>query len=160
LRDHWPIGELALVDAVDIKGLQHGYVILPPSELKGRGRYMFEVECSPLEQEIARCPEWLEAEILASATKRQRKAQHEAPVSPASFYFGRLFMDLGMLGPELRFGVWAVECPNADQHSGKRRRPVSGDTVICAPPPGSRSDRGWFFCAHAHCSELQARLLP
>lgn len=158
LRDHWPVGECALIDSVDVKGLHRGYVVLPPSEIKGKGSYRFEVDCSPLEQEIATCPQWLESEILRDAESHQPTPSHQFDVDPGSFYFGRLFLELGLLGPQIRHGVWHAHCPNREQHTGKPRS-LAGDVIVFAPPPGRRG-QGWFYCAHAHCKNLMAVLKP
>lgn|SRR5262245_9158664 len=140
-------------DGVDLKGLQLGFVILPPSVIRGRGSYVFESGCSIMEQDIAPCPEWLEREIAGRSKPvvEYGGAQHTEPVDYRSFYLGRLFDALGDLGKQVRPGVFVVQCPNAAQHSGKPRR-FAGDTTIYAPPPGMRSERGFFNCAHAHCS--------
>lgn len=147
-------GVRLLEDAVDIKGLQLGYVLLPPSSTE-KGSYRFESGCSPLEQELADCPPWLEREILGRCVPAVRGSgpRHTFPVDHRSFYFGRLFDALGDLGKQVRPGVWVVQCPNAAQHSGKPRR-FAGDTTIFAPPPGCTSGRGYFNCAHAHCDRL------
>lgn len=141
-----------LEDVVDLKGLPLGYVLLPPSRTT-KGGYYFEAGLSPLEQDLAPCPTWLEAEILVHSG-RKRPSRVTAPHADAqdaqSFYLGRLFAELGALGEQVRPGVWVVQCPNAAQHTGAPRR-FAGDSTIHAPPVGSRSKRGAFYCAHAHC---------
>lgn len=141
-------------DAVDVKGLPLGYVLLPPSQTD-KGRYYFESGLSPLEVDMAECPRWLERELTSAGTGRKAKTgkARTANVDPQSFYMGRLFAALGDLGKQCRPGVFVVQCPNADQHSGKPRR-FAGDAVIFAPELGSTRDRGSFFCAHAGCSEV------
>jgi hypothetical protein len=62
-----------------------------------------------------------------------------------------MFKEAGLLGSQIRPGVFAVRCPNERAHS--QGEPYDSSTVIFAPQkPGGR---GTFYCSHtAGCSEV------
>jgi hypothetical protein len=158
LHDEWVngFGDVLADDCVDIKGLHSGYVVLPPSRTK-KGLYTFESGAEFGQVEIAEPPQWLEEEIRAQGAPTQARTDHVSFVDPNTFQLGRLFLDAGLLGQEIRPGVWHALCPNREHHSGKPRK-WAGDVVLFAPPPG-RNGPGYAHCAHAHCRDLTAILL-
>lgn len=138
---------------VDIKGLPYGFVVLPPSRTdKGCYRWLLP----PQDTELALCPEWLESEIWHSC-KARRIAQWRPCSGPM---LGKRSLviemrDAGLLGEQIRPGVWLCRCPNETNHSEKRR-PFGGDTLVFDPThPGGR---GWLYCAHAHCQDIMSTL--
>ena len=159
------IGARGLADddaRVDLKGLPHGYVLLPPSRVDGR-EYLWSR--SPRDVTVAPCPEWLESEIWHSKQPKTSPAsvspvQHARPVRPAYGAPRRSLVELlrerGLLGPELRPGVWLARCPG-ERHHSDRRRPFAGDTLVFSPVrPGAP---GWLYCAHAHCQDIMRDVL-
>lgn len=146
---------------VDIKGLPKGYVLLPPSTKDGtEDRYQFEA--SPLDTEIADCPDWLETEIFFAKRVEREEWDMRRRAMPVGTRSQRdtlvhIFRARGDLGPQIRPGVWAVRCPNAANHS-EQRRDFAGDTVLFEPVPG-KNGPGWLFCAHAHCQDIMKDVL-
>lgn len=158
LSDEWVngYGEQLSVDHVDIKGIQNGYVILPPSHAGSSG-YHYDATARFGEAPIAECPEWLADEILSQSESTTPRVDHVASVDAESFLLGAIFVELGLLGAELRPGAWHALCPNREQHTGKPRK-FGGDVILFAPPPG-RGGPGYAYCAHSHCRELTAMML-
>lgn len=154
------IGARGLEDTcgrVDIKGLPYGYVLLPPSQVKGKEYRWIR---SPREAELEECPEWLESEIWHSKRTKQREdrgavRQHRLDHGDCRSLVV-VMRELGYLGPQLRPGVWLARCPNERQHSD-RRKPFSGDTLVFEPcRPGAP---GWLYCAHSHCQDIMKEIL-
>jgi hypothetical protein len=139
-----------LKTGIDVKGLQGGYVVLPPSWHPSGNRYTWEASCRIDEVPMAEPPAWLVQRLLVKGSRRRDDFQHTSPVDPDSFYLGRLFRRAGLLGEQIRPGVFAVTCPNEAKHS---QRSGSAGTVIFAPK--FAGGRGTFFCSHdSHCSGL------
>lgn len=135
---------------LDIKGVCSGYVVAPPSVHPSGRRYLWEASSHVDELPIADPPAWLVDIIRRSGGRAVEYAPHAVPIDPESFYLGLVFARAGMLGQQVRPGVFAVRCPNERaHHSGK---PFDSSTVIFAPSkPGGR---GIFFCSHtSECSE-------
>lgn len=137
---------------IDIKGVCSGYLIVPPSIHPNGKPYLWELSSRVDEVPIAEPPQWLVSMVRRSGQREIKHSPHAMPVDPDSFYLGALFKKAGMLGRELRPGVFAVECPNAGAHSGKAK-PGDSSSVIFAPEkPGGR---GTFFCSHtSQCAEV------
>jgi hypothetical protein len=136
---------------IDVKGLSTGYVVLPPSIHPSGRQYEWEVSTRLGEIPIADPPDWLVRTLRRRSAKPVERFQHEASIDPTTFYLGALFKRAGMLGAEVRNGVFAVRCPNESSHS--QGASMDGSSVIFAPKkPGGR---GTFFCQHTSaCSEV------
>lgn len=139
-----------LAPGVDVKGLQCGYVALPPAKHKSGRTYMWEASSRIDEIEVAETPAWLVSLIRKKASTFSERHQHTQSVDPESFLLGRLFKKAGLLLGEVKPGVFAVECPNEAFHSAGSSKSA---TVLFAPKePGGR---GTFFCAHTSaCAEV------
>lgn len=148
-------GEKLAHDTVDVKGVQSGYVLMPPSR-SAKGCYCFDGGVSFLEQEIAPTPLWLEETVREQGAPLTPRTEHTSRIEASSFYLGEWFEAHHLLGTQIRPGVWTALCPNREQHSGKPRK-YAGDVLVFAPPPG-RLGRGWAYCAHAHCRDLMTML--
>lgn len=135
---------------IDVKGVMSGYVGLPPSLHASGHRYCWEASSRIGEVAIADPPAWLIDLVISSSRCAFRGKYHTESVEADSFFLGWLFKRSGMLGPEIRPGVWAVRCPNEHRHSPGKTSLSS--TVIFAPEePGGR---GTFFCSHtSFCSD-------
>lgn len=139
------------VSGLDIKGVCKGYVVAPPSIHPSGRRYLWEASSRVDEIPIADPPAWLVDLIQRSSKREIEHTPHSVPVEAESFYLGFLFSKAGMLGKEIKPGVFAVRCPNEHAHS--QGEAYDSSTVIFAPEkPGGR---GTFFCSHtAGCSEV------
>jgi hypothetical protein len=137
------------VSGLDVKGCTAGYVVAPPSIHPSGHRYLWEASSRVDEMPIADAPVWLVDLVRKSGKRSIEFTPHAVPVEATSFYLGVLFAKAGMLGPQLRPGVFAVRCPNEGAHS--QGAPFDSSTVVFAPEkPGGR---GTFFCSH-RCSEV------
>jgi hypothetical protein len=137
---------------IDIKGLQHGYVVVSPSIHKSGRVYTWEASSRIDELAIAEPPGWLIESLLSQGTRPRPIPSLARPVDPESFVLGRLFRWKGLLGPQIRPGCFAVRCPTEHFHS--QGKPFDTSTVLFAPPPGSWNDRGTFYCSHSSfCTE-------
>jgi hypothetical protein len=132
---------------VDVKGCKFGYVVLPPSvHQRTRQPYTWEASSHINDVDVADPPPWLVTLMKRSGSRANRGEQHQHTenVRPEGFYLGVLFKHAGMLGEQIKPGVFAVRCPNEQAHSPGKSSASS--TVIFAPEkPGGR---GTFFCAH------------
>lgn len=137
---------------IDIKGLQHGYVVVSPSIHKSGRAYTWEASSRIDELAIAEPPGWLIDSLLSQGTRPRPIPSLAHPVDPESFVLGRLFRRKGLLGPQIKPGCFAVRCPTEQFHS--QGKPFDTSTVLFAPPPGSWNDRGTFYCSHSSfCTE-------
>ncbi|HKO49969.1 MAG TPA: bifunctional DNA primase/polymerase [Polyangiaceae bacterium] len=140
-----------LMKGVDVKSTG-GYIALPPSVHPNGKRYASELSSGPHQIQVANAPH----DILRAICRGQRpnhgvRARLGHEVDPRSFVLGNAFLAAGWLGKQLRPGVWAVLCPNRDQHTTGQDFDTS--TVIFAPAgPGGR---GRFHCSHSHCMSLK-----
>lgn len=135
---------------LDVKGVCSGYVVAPPSFHPSGRRYLWECLSRVDEVPIADCPAWLSDLVYRSGGRAVEYTPHAVPVDPESFALGVMFKRAGLLGREVRNGVFAVTCPNERAH---RSASSDSSTVIFAPEkPGGR---GTFFCSHtSECSEV------
>ncbi len=139
-----------LRDGVEIASHGH-YVVAPPSVHPTGREYCWEASSRPDEVDLAPLPGWLSIMIGQHARREHyQHHEHESSVDPQSFPLGRAFAVDGLLGPELRPGVWAVKCPNRAAHTVGRD--FDSSTILFAPGPGQH--RGFLHCSHAHCREL------
>lgn len=138
------VGCSVIEPGVDIKGTG-GYIVLPPSVHPSHRPYIWEASSRPDDLAVADVPGWL----LERCRKAGRRNffQHVDSVNPKSFVLGAAFDAAGWLGPEIRPGVFAAQCPNENEHSCGER--FDSSTVIFAPSPGN--NRGYFHCSHEHC---------
>jgi hypothetical protein len=136
---------------IDIKGVCAGYVVAPPSVHPDGPSYLWECSSRIDEIPIADAPAWLAALVRSSGKRTVEFTPHAVPVEASTFYLGVLFAKAGMLGQQVRPGVFAVHCPN--QHKHHKGYPYDSSTVIFAPrKPGGR---GTFYCSHtSSCSEV------
>lgn len=141
-----PCSKLAV--GVDFKG-NGGYICAPPSIHPSGREYCWEASSRPDEIPIAPAPQWVTD--LVGSPRRGKVYNHTANVDPLTFALGAAFAAGGMLGEQIRPGVFAVICPNRDQHSAGRDYDTS--TVIFAPKPGQV--RGTFHCSHEHCRSFK-----
>jgi hypothetical protein len=58
-----------------------------------------------------------------------------------------LFGQAGMLGQQIRPGVWRIACPQEHRHTRGKR--FDGSTILYAAAPGHIW--GHVHCSHAHC---------
>jgi putative DNA primase/helicase len=134
-------------DGIDVKS-DGGYIVVPPSIHPDTGRaYRWDCVRHPLEIPLAPMPEW-----IRRGTRRSKRAAVELTekVDPDSFALGRAFKRDGLLGDQIKPGVFLATCPNAHTHT--QGKAGDSSTVIFAPQPGY--SRGRFFCAHSHCEAL------
>lgn len=143
---------------IDIKGLQSGYVVVPPSSHPFGTRYHWEAVRRVSEVPIAEPPDWLVRTLMVQSPRpvKARALDHtfsfEHPVDPESFFLGRLFRANGTLGPQFKPGIFAVRCPTEFHHSGGQ--PFDRSTMIFAPHPKHSKRRGQFYCHHSSfCTE-------
>ncbi len=139
---------------VDLKGLPYGYTVLPPSSHPSGREYQWEASSRLGDVAVADPPEWLINTILGRARKRnqQHHEPHEHDVDPESFYLGVAFKAAGLLGKQIKPGVFAVICPRHEHHTTGERG--DGSSVLFAPEtPG---ERGVFYCHHSsRCGGLR-----
>jgi hypothetical protein len=139
------------VSGLDVKGVCGGYVVAPPSIHPCGRPYVWEDSSRVDEIPIAEAPAWLVALVQKSGGRAIEHTPHTVPVEAQSFALGVMFACAGMLGSQVRPGVFAVRCPNEHAHSGGE--PFDSSTIIFAPKkPGGR---GTFYCSHTSaCSEV------
>lgn len=140
---------------IDVKGLGHGYVLVPPSETP-KGVYRYEASSYLGQSAVAECPGWLSDRLLAMGRHKVNSTKHSAPVEAQRFWLGQLFLDRGDLGGQIKPGVFALRCPQEHLHScGKT---FDGSTVLYAPNVMGDTRKsypfGAVFCLHGHCSNL------
>lgn len=140
---------------IDVKGLGHGYVLVPPSETP-KGVYKYEATSYLGQSAVAECPSWLSDRLLSMARCGVNPTKHTAPVEARRFWLGQLFAELGDLGAQIKPGVFVLRCPQQHLHScGKE---FDGSTVLYAPNVMGDTRKtypfGAVFCLHAHCSNL------
>lgn len=133
-----------IAPGVDIKG-NGGYVVLPPSVHPNGKVYAWDALSRPDDIAFADAPAWLLK--LCEVKPTRAYYNHTASIVPRSFVLGAAFDEAGWLGDEIRPGVFAVLCPNRNEHSTGEDFDTS--TVIFAPGPGGQ--RGHFHCSHEHC---------
>lgn len=63
---------VGIFEGIDIRG-DDGYIIAPPSMHSSRNRYEWVPGCAPGEVDIADCPPWLLAQIVAASARKQRE---------------------------------------------------------------------------------------
>lgn len=112
-----------------------------------------------------RCkPAWSEKELhhkVDDATKARLSrgymldrdasaGEAQASVSPESFFLGRVFVEHGALGQEIRPGAWAVMCPTRSIHTSGFD--LDATTMLFAPNGPGRP--GYFKCAHPECDGI------
>lgn len=141
----------------DVKGVPGGFVIAPPSAIapsKGHpgGSYEWDGLESWRDSEVAPAPEWL-IRAMVSAGERRSHGPAPADVELSKFTLGARALELGAVRYRCAPGKWAVECPNASQHSVERARRSDSSTVLFAPPPGKTM--GYLHCSHASCAEVR-----
>jgi hypothetical protein len=139
------------VSGIDVKGVCSGYVVAPPSIHPSGRRYLWEASSRVDEIPIAEAPGWLVDLAHRSGKRAIQHTPHTVPVEAEAFALGVMFARAGMLGRQVRPGVFAVRCPNEQAHS--QGAPFDSSTVIFAPKePGGR---GTFYCSHtAGCAEV------
>jgi hypothetical protein len=135
---------------IDIKGLQTGYVLLPPSRHPSGGMYRWEASSRIDEVEVADPPAWLVGLIKRQATRFSEGKEFPNPIDPETFFLGAVFKRAGLLGKRLGNGKWSVTCPNEGRHT---KDSSTSSSVLFAPEkPGGR---GTFFCSHTSaCAEV------
>lgn len=139
------------VSGLDIKGVCKGYVVAPPSIHPSGRPYLWEASSRVDEIPIADCPVWLAELVRRSGKRSVEHTPHAVPVEAETFALGVMFAKAGMLGRQIKPGVFAVRCPN--QHLHSQGEPYDSSTVIFAPP--KTGGRGTFFCSHtSSCSEV------
>jgi len=140
-----------LMTGVDVKSTG-GYIVLPPSVHPSGKRYAWELSSGPHQLLVANAPEdILRAVGHKCRAPRGERGRVDHEVDAPSFVLGNAFLAAGLLGKQLRPGVWAVRCPNGDQHTTGHDFDTS--TVLFAPAgPGGR---GRFYCSHSHCRGLR-----
>jgi hypothetical protein len=140
------------ISGIDVRGLQHGCVVVPPSPHESGKEYTWEAMSRIDEVPISDPPPWLVAMLLARGGRMRPRQECSAPVDPQSFVLGRLFQRRRMLGRQFKPGCFAVRCPTEQHHS--RGEPFDTSTVLFAPRPGSGDSRGVFYCSHSSfCTE-------
>lgn len=140
---------------IDVKGLGHGYVLLPPSST-AKGVYTYEANSYLGRMPVAQCPDWLTKRLLSIGKAKISNTPHVNDVDPRTFLLGWYFMAEGLLGKQIKPGVFAIRCPNEHQHScGK---PFDGSSVLYAPNvlgfTRKSNPLGAVLCLHAHCAHL------
>ncbi|MBN1610872.1 MAG: bifunctional DNA primase/polymerase [Polyangiaceae bacterium] len=138
----------ALRDGVEVASHGH-YVVAPPSIHPSGRQYNWEASSRPNEVELAPLPEWL-CRMIGERPACRIYDPGSGTTDPQSFPLGAAFAADGLLGSELRPGVWAVLCPNRAQHT--TGRDFDSSTILFAPGAGQR--RGYVHCSHAHCREI------
>jgi len=128
---------------LELKGVGNYVVVDPSMHLSGR-RYRWEVSRHLQDTPIADAPEW-----MAEATPSSPRPVWEGASARAS-YLGEAFAVAGLLGVELRNGIFAVKCPWHDEHTDGRGDGGDSSTVLLPPTPDSAF--GMFKCQHAHCA--------
>jgi hypothetical protein len=136
---------------LDVKGVCSGYLVAPPSIHPSGRPYLWEASSRVDEIAIADAPQWLVALVFKSGNRAVEFTPHAVPVEAETFALGIMFGRAGMLGRQVRPGVFAVRCPNEHTHSAGEA--FDSSTVIFAPKePGGR---GTFFCSHTSgCAEV------
>lgn len=137
-----------LAAGVDLKGLAFGYVLLPPSAISARS-LPYEWSGASV---ISQPPDWLVHEILGKKTPPPPAPRSAEPrVAPWTVRGLQAFEAEGLLGKEIKPGLWTALCPNRQEHS-ERRRDFAGDTVIFV-----HGKRAVFYCSHSHCYWVNER---
>ena len=132
---------------LDVKGTG-GYIAVAPSVHPSGQVYAWESSSRPGDVDVATPPPWLVARLMRG--RRFGTAKVPSAVDATTFVLGRLFLSAGYLGPEVRPGLWAVQCPSASLHTCGEM--YDSSTVLFAPPAGKTV--GCFYCAHEHCRAL------
>lgn len=138
----------AIAPGVDVKGLGHGYVALPPSLHSSGNVYCYEASSYLGDVEVADCPEWVETLLLRAGKVQKFYNSNEALVKADECFTGARFLRNGWLGPELKPGMFAVRCPNSAQHT--QGRDFDGSTVLYTSK--HYGFYGSVLCLHSHCA--------
>lgn len=135
-------------DGIDFKA-DGGYVIAPPSKHPSGAQYRWASD--PNRTRLAPCPEW-----LLEATRRPRATGSKTVDDAANTALGRLFQELGWLGPQLDAGKRKVVCPWQSEHTGGT--PFDSSTVIFPVSRGGRNRRVPLFARALRRPHLRARV--
>ena len=140
---------------IDVKGLGHGYVLVPPSETP-KGVYRYEDSSYLGQLPVSDPPAWLVARLLGMSKAKINGSVHAQSVDHRAFLLGCYFEVQGDLGIQIKPGVWAIRCPNSSSHTcGKD---FDGSTVLYAPNvlgfTRVSEPIGAVLCLHSHCAYL------
>jgi hypothetical protein len=140
------------VSGLDVKGVCAGYLVAPPSIHPSGRPYLWEASSRVDEIPIADAPAWLVQLVRESGRRAIEHTPHAVPVEASTFYLGVAFAEAGLLGRELRNGVFAVTCPNQSAHTNGESGSESSTVIFAPQEPGAR---GSFFCSHTSgCAEF------
>lgn len=145
---------------IDVKGLGHGYVLVPPSET-GKGVYRYEDSSYLSQVPVAEPPAWLIQRLVSMSKAKVDGSVHANPVDSRAFLLGCYFEIDGDLGKQIKPGVFAIRCPNRASHTcGKD---FDGSTVLYAPNvlgfTRASEPIGAMLCLHSHCGHLTGELI-
>lgn len=119
-----------------------GKYVVAEGSIHPSGRFYACVADLPL----ALLPDW-----LRSAVQKSRPARDDL-VDASSFRLGKLCMAMGLLGRQIKPGIWTCLCPNRHRHTCGYDHDTS--TVLHAPPPDKPHGPGKIHCKHSNCQQL------
>jgi hypothetical protein len=139
----------------DLKGLDKGYVVVPPSIHPDTGKpYEWHDFADPFDTDIASPPEWLVKAILENCEVRKTRGSFSDATEPHHFMRGRELLAIGWpIGEKRGPGKWLTACPNDAQHTDGRKRRVDSSTILVAP--SHTGGRGRIYCSHGHCAHVR-----